>query len=774
MKKQSELRFAASSAVLVGALLGSPLAGAVESEGLEEIVVSARKVSENLQRIPVSITALNAAALKEHSVTTLSDVQYLAPNLLLKESSVEPQALTIAMRGQEQNDIPLTVDPSVGVYIDGLYYPRTLGLKGALVDMDRVEVLRGPQGTLYGRNTTGGALSLYTANPTFDGDSGSLEASAGNYNAWNFVGVGNLDFSDTAALRIVVQRGGHSGYGENAGNQQLESENSLMLRTKLLLKLGSSVEATLFGNYQQNDAGGGLWKLVDLAPASSCPSIGLPGCAFTLQAALQKFGPGILAPGNPNAAAQFGATIAQLRSYIGSNPYRTNTTDLSSSQYYGSTVGADVKATLSDSLALRSITGYEKLNRDNNFDTDGTPFDSINSNLMTKSHYLSQELQLIGTGRTINWLSGLYFGDERGTEGGDNVILPFLLGPLNPTQFAAGVKNTTYAVFSQANWEFVPTWRVTAGLRYSWDDREIISNNTQGVDGCVVPAPGVVASPPGTSLCPRKFEDRFSAPSWLISLDHQFTDEIMGYGKVSHGYRSGGENFRGANTPESFTPFKPEFVTEYEVGAKTESFERTLRLNADVFYDNYTDIQRSISIPTAAGVPTTVIGNAASAKIKGVELETEWHPTGQWTLSVGGGYTDAYYVKFIDPVLGNLTELPFSVPKWTAVGSVRYVQPVAPGDLSLQADYHWQSAVNLVPQDLDPPAYTQAAYGLLNGRINLHVSGIDTDVAIYGRNLADKRYFVGGVSLEAALGYGVLVTGQPRVFGIDVIKHFGK
>jgi iron complex outermembrane receptor protein len=774
MRNQPRLGFARSVAALTGAVLCSALAGAVEIEGLEEIVVSARKVSENVQRIPVSITALNAAALKEHSVNTLSDVQYLAPNLLLKESSVEPQALTIAMRGQEQNDIPLTVDPSVGVYIDGLYYPRTLGLKGALVDMDRVEVLRGPQGTLYGRNTTGGALSLYTANPTFDGDSGSLEASAGNYQAWNFVAVGNLNLSDTAALRVVVQRGGHSGYGEDAADHQLERENSLMVRAKLLLKLGSNAEATLFANYQQNDAGGGLWKLNSLAPASSCPSIGLPGCAFTLQSALQKYGPAILAPGNPNAPAEFGATIAQLQSYIGSNPYRTNTTDRSSSQYYGSTVGVDVKATLSDSFTLRSITGYEKLNRNNAFDTDGTPFDSINSDLVTQSHYLSQELQLIGTGKNLNWLSGLYFGDERGSEGGDNQILPFLLGPLNPTQFAADVKNTTYAAFSQGNWQFVPTWRLTAGVRYSWDDREIVSDNTQGIDGCVVPAPGVVISPPGASLCPRKFANWFSAPSWLASLDHQFTDQIMGYAKASHGYRSGGENFRGANTPESFSPFKPEFVTEYEVGTKSELFGRTLRLNADVFYDDYSDIQRSISIPTAAGVPTTVVGNAASAKIKGVELEAEWHPINQLTLSAGGGYTDAYYVKFVDPVLGDLSSLPFSVPKWTALGSARYVQPVPVGDVSVQADYHWQSTVNLTPQDLNPAAFTQAAYGLLNSRINLHVRGIDTDVAIYGRNLTDKRYFVGGLSVEASIGYGVLVTGQPRVFGIDVIKHFGK
>jgi iron complex outermembrane receptor protein len=771
-----------AATVLVGAVLSvQPLqAMAGEAGGLEEIVVTARKVAENLQQIPVSVTALGAADLKQHSVTTLNDIQAQVPNLLLKEHPVEPQALSIAMRGQEQNDIPLTVDPSVGVYIDGLYYPRTLGLRGALVDLDRIEVLRGPQGTLYGRNTTGGALSLFTANPSTDGYSGSIEASGGNFEAANFVGIGNLPLSDNAAVRLVVQRGGHSGYGEDAAGHSLEKDDSLMTRAKLLLKFGDSVQVILFGNYQQNSVGGGLWKLVSLAPAAAnCPALGLPGCNFTLESAVEKFGPGILAPGNPNAAAQFGATIAQLQSYLGTDPYRTFTTDPSFSKFYGSTVGLDVKVDLGDGLSVRSITGYEKLNRSNGFDTDGTPFHSINSLSTTTEHYLSQELQLVGSGSKINWLGGLYFGAERGAEGGANLILPVLqsLNPAadaNPIVFADTVKNTTYAAFAQGNWEFIPTWRLTVGGRYSWDDREIISDNTQGVFGCVVPAPGVVITPPGASLCPQTFAHWFSAPSWTVSLDHQFTDDLMSYAKVSHGYRSGGENFRGANTPESFAPFNPEYVTEYEVGTKSEFFDRRARINVAVYYDNYKDIQRSISIPTAGGIPTTNVANAAAAKIKGLELESEWRPIEKLTLSVAAGYTDAHYTKFVDPLVGDLSNLPFSVPKWTANATARYVQPVAVGDLSLEADYRWQSELNLTPQNGNPLAYIQDAYGLLNARVGLHLDSIDTDVAAFGKNLTNKEYFVGGESLDASIGYGILVTGQPRLFGVEVTKHFGK
>jgi iron complex outermembrane recepter protein len=752
--------------------LGGSWAHASEPGTLDEIVVTARKVEENLQKVPIAVTALNAAALQAHSIKALSDVQSQVPNLVLKESGVEPQALTLAMRGQEQNDIPLTADPSVGVYIDGLYYPRTLGLKGALVDLDRVEVLRGPQGTLYGRNTTGGALSLYTANPSFT-DSGSFEVGGGNFNAWDFAGIGNLAMSDRAALRVVVQHDAHSGYGEDAAGRGLETQDSWMTRAKLLVRLAPDVQALLFANYQQNSAGGGLWKLNSLAPASSCASIGLPGCALTLEAALEKFGPGILAPGNANAPAQFGATIAQLQSYIGSDPYRTNTTTPSSSKFYGSTVGLDIRAELGADLTARSITGYERLSRNNQFDTDGTPFTGVTSNLMSKDRYVSQELQLLGTRGSFSWLTGLYFGDERGSEGGLNSILPFLLGPEIPIEFAADVKNTTYAAFAQTTWEFVPSWRLTTGARYSWDDRQIISNNTQGSVGCVVPAPGVIITPPGASECPRTFKDSFSAPSWTVSLDHQFTDDALTYAKVSRSYRSGGENFRGANTPESFVPFSPEYVTEYEVGAKTELFERRVRLNGAVYTDNYSNIQRSISVPTAAGVPTTRIANAATAKIRGVELEGEWHVIASLTLTGAAGYTDAYYTKFLDPILGDLSSLPFAFPRWTANAGARYVQHVPNGDVALQVDYRRQSAQDLVPQNLNPAAFRQPAYGLLGARINWHLDRIDTDIAIYGKNLTDKVYAVSGVSLESSVGFGVLVIGQPRVLGAEITKHFG-
>src|ERR1700722_8168299 len=180
------------------------------SSGLEEIVVTARKRSEDAQNVPVSIIAYTGDELKEQSVKNLYDVQDAVPGLLLEQGFDDPQSLTFMLRGRYQNDATLEVDPAVGLYVDGLYVPRTLGMAGALVDIGRLEVLRGPQGTLYGRNTTVGAISIYTNDPTNEFE-GSVDVSGGNYGSWNTVGVVNLPFTDTLAARFVIQDGAHDG-----------------------------------------------------------------------------------------------------------------------------------------------------------------------------------------------------------------------------------------------------------------------------------------------------------------------------------------------------------------------------------------------------------------------------------------------------------------------------------------------------------------------------------------------------------------------------------
>jgi iron complex outermembrane receptor protein len=748
----------------------SVTAGPDRPDQIEEVLVTARKVSEDIQRVPIAVTVLDTKELAQRSINNIIDLQQAVPNLILQTMPNEPQALTLAIRGQKQNDTTLTLDPSVGLYIDGLYHPRTYGLRGALVDLDQVEVLRGPQGTLFGRNTTGGALDIKSKDPT-DQLGGSIDASGGNFGGSNVIAIANVPLGSNTALRVVAQHGRHSGWGEDADGRSLNAERTTYLRAKLKTQFGDNVTASLSGSYSESKNSGGIFKLSGLAPAAR----GLPpGGVSTLEAAAEGGG---LTP------AGIGAALGTLNNIIAAHAfpgapgfYGTSGTFPEKSYFRSVSTHFDVTAHLPADITLRSITGYENLYRATASDLDGTPFGLINGPLNADNErYASQEFQLLGGAPELNWVAGVYAGDESGRELNDAVVL-VILNPTNPTQFKPKVHNGNQAVFGQANWEFAPGWRLTGGIRESHDNRSIDSSNTNAT-GCVVPAPGVkVTGEPrnplnGPSQCPRKFSTSSSAPSWLISLDDQILPSAMVYAKVSRGYRTGGINFRGSNTEESFSPFAPETVTEYEAGVKSQWFDHRVRLNLAAFHDDYKNIQRSVSIATFSGVPSTVVTNATSAKINGMELEAAVRISPEFTVEADAGLTDAYYGKFVD-VTGDRSHESFGIPKWTAGASARYERSTPLGLATARVDFRYQTGVILEPSTPTPDETRQAGYGLLNARLTLGLAK-DLDVAVFGRNLAAIEYNVSSVSVEGALGYNYVLPGEPRTFGAEFIKRFG-
>jgi iron complex outermembrane receptor protein len=724
-----------------------------------EIVVTARKVAENIQDVPIAITAIGGPALERQSVQSVADIQQQVPNLFLQESASEPQALNLSIRGQRQNDILLTVDPSVGIYVDGLYYPRTLGLRNALVDVQRVEVLRGPQGTLYGRNTTGGAMSIYSNDPTGEAG-GSFEASYGNYNAWELVGVANVPLAEDVALRVVAEHREHDGYGENADGKDLANENSTYLRAKLKAQLGDSLTAVVSGTYQRGSNKGPIAKLAGLAPTAP------PGGV-----AVREIASELGLPLTPEGLAQASGILA---SYVGGDPYKSGVTGNTSSFFESWSAGLDLTYELSDTISVRSITGYQHLKRSNYSDADATPFDIIYAQRLTPyDRYFSEELQLLGDMGAVQWVAGAYVGLENGKEYSPSYSLP-MLSATNPSITDGKVRNNTYAAFAQATIELAPKLHLTGGGRYSWDDRRLdVANTITAANLCAVPAPGYTVTVPGdpvTSQCPRRFQKTFSDPSWLVSLDYKFTPGILGYAKVSRGYRTGGFNLRGRNTIEGFSSFDPETVTEYEAGLKLDLVERVLRLNVAAFYDDYKDIQRSASVSTAGG-PQTFVNNAAKGRIQGFEAESVLR-LGDFTLNGSVGLTDAKYKKFLTAT-GDRSHESFGVPKWTAGLSARYVVPTSAGDLAFQLDGSYRSKIELVPETPSLYQVTQDGYILLNGRISFEIEAWNAEVAVFGRNLTKKTYYEIASNLESSIGYNYKVTGDPRTVGISLKKRFG-
>lgn len=765
-------------AVAVLALIAASGAGAQTSSaaapaeeqagGIADIVVTARKISESAQSVPLSIVALGGEALKNANIVNVQDLQSQVPNLILQTHPVDPQSLSLAMRGQKQVDLTLTLDPSVGLYVDGFYNPRSIGLRGALVDMERVEVLRGPQGTLYGRNTTGGALALYTKDPT-DQVEGSVDLTLGSHNAWDIQGVANTPLGENLAIRVVAQHSAHDGYGVDGLGNPLLKEKSSYIRGKVKAGLGERVTVTLSGSWTDSRNSGAIVQMANLRPPSN-GGAAVSDFSTIVRAAAAELG---LTATVPNLRTAYD----QLLTYVGGvngDIYRTGGTFAEASNIKVYTGGLDVVAELNDAITLRSLTGIMQLKRFARTDTDGTPFNLVGGPRTTRDKYYSQELQLLGSSETINWVLGAYYGNERGRDITVSDTVP-AISPTSPTIFDATVRNRSVAVFGQAVWEFMPSWRLTAGARYSWDRRILISSNSNRTNACVVPAPGVtiITAVLTSRQCPRTFVDKFAKPSFLLSLDHEFSDGVLGYAKLARGYRSGGRNFKGSNNIGTFIDFDPEVVTEYEVGLKSYLFDRRLRLNLAAYYDSYDDVQRvaTITLPGTTALSSQTV-NAAKARIQGLEADLLWRVTSAFTLNAAAGMTDAKYKTFID-LTGDRSNEPFDVPKWTANVGGRYAIPTSAGELALQVDYQWQDKLYLDPQAYKVIQFTQPSRGLLGARLSLNIDAWDARVSLFGKNITGKKYYSSGASPYTSLGYSFAVVGEPSQVGIQFSKKFG-
>lgn len=726
---------------------------AVDDARLEEITVTARKREENPQAIPVSITALSGAELVQQSVTTVVDLQTLVPSLTIHPHYSDPQGLVFTMRGRQQSDVTLAVDQSVGTYFDGVYYPRSIGMGGAFLDLSRVELLRGPQGTLYGRNTTGGAINILTNDPTTDTYSGSVDLTAGNYGAWNAAGILNLPITDNLAARFVAQRGAHDGYGHNAVGDPLFAEDNQYFRAKVRWT-SDTVTAVLSGHYESLKDSGGIFKIIGLVPAGGLPEGGL--------AALETAGERGIAV--PQAVTYLKSVVASSHSDFYDNAATTRTSDDAKRWDGALTLTAD----LPGDLQVKSITSIQGLTRDDRFNF-GVGAQLVAVQEIADDKYYSEEFQITGSIPTLKWIGGIYGGYEKGNDDDFQSPLPVLTHN-NYQVRQAGILNTSVAAFAQATWEFLPAWHLTTGARESWDYRRADVSVTDS-SACVVPATGVESTNLGPAQCPRRLQGSFNKPSWLVSLDHQLTDQILVYGKATTGYRSGGVNTSGNTEAESFANFAPETNLEFEAGMKSELFDNRARFNLAVFHDKYSNMQVTSAALAADNNVITAVTNAASATIEGVEVDASVQITPQWRVKGSGAFIDAHYDRFLD-ASGDRSHEPIPAPKWTWNLNNRFVQPTKVGDLAIELDYDWTGATVLAPTAPDLSLATQRAYGLLTARANLTIAAWGVDVAIFGKNITSQKYYSNMLFISSAFGVYGGVAGAPATFGTEIIKKF--
>ncbi|MGQ0621302.1 MAG: TonB-dependent receptor [Panacagrimonas sp.] len=741
---------------------------------LETITVTARKVEEASQDVPLPVTVRSEQDLVEAAVSELSELGTVAPNLYITETTAQTAAPLIQMRGQLTNDVVATVDPSIGFYVDGVYVARPAGANLSFLDVKSVQVLRGPQGTLFGRNTTGGAILLSTRDPEFDARSGSLMLGGGSYGQHRAQAVFNLPLIDKRlALRVAAQRNWDDGFGFDASNDRdIGTDENQSLRVKLLYTPREDLRLALSGEFQEIDQLGLPAKAVFATPTrfADTDGDGIPDTPFA----------GL---GRLSIAAGSGG-MDDYDNYLGGDANRVNY-DPGLVPRNRVTVESTALTTTWERGAAtwKLIAGYRNT-RDNlnRVDFDGTPYTILETTLGGSVQQTSFELQ--GTGRlladdALRWVLGSYWFAE---DGDDFTLSNVLVGlnPANPTRTLGEVENRSRGVYAQGTLKLVESWSVSAGIRHSIDDKDLVSRNSSGSGAffnCEVPVERR-ASPDD---CRGRFDRDFSKTNYLVGSDWRISPEVLLFGSVTTGYRSGGQNLRGISE-NSFVSFEPEEVTQYEIGAKTDWFDRRLRINAAIFAADYRDIQRTVTVVATNARATAVVRNAGRGRVLGGELELDAALPCAIELGASLGVIQADYEVFDDPVVGDRSAESFpNVPELSYSLSAARTWRLPKSRVRASLHWSWND-------DVQSPAASIAAFratsgvdisrfaiqdavGVLAARVQLDLaSGLE--VGVWGRNLTDEARHAGSIAFDDPIGMVTQFRLPGREAGVDVMFRF--
>jgi iron complex outermembrane recepter protein len=718
---------------------------APSSGGVEEVVVFARKkaAGENVQNVPIAISAFNEAALQDAHVEDITEFGRLAPNVQTDTVGTTPGLVNLTIRGVGLNGSIRSVDPAVNIVVDGMTLGYTAGAVVDTFDLQSVEILRGPQGVLFGRNATGGALVLRTAPPS---DTFHLRAK---------VTVGNFDLVEgqtvvegplvggSVLAKVSVSEKHSEGGIENTnggafvpsianpsgapvehGTGNIPKTQELVVKPTFLFKLGDTDRLTLFTQYQ-NYTDGGTAPINFVPPAS----VGGPVALQTVYGFSPPTGNYIANTANPGySRIEAEHAIAQLDNSLGSG-------------------------------ALTSILAYRHVSFDSSIDLLGSPFvltylpDNRESN-----HQVSLESRYnVSLTDRLSLLAGVYaFSDttavleKRVTSGG--VVTP---NDLAYIQAKWKQDDDTAAGFTNLDYKLFQVLTLSAGARYGWEKKKMDISPLHKCSGI------------GFGNCPLAFVEgskHWSDVSPRFAVSYQAAADLLAYASYTKGFRSGNYNARATTPQAALTPADPESVRSTEVGLKSELFDHTLRMNLATYYEDYKNIQEVLTA-NVSGPVTQFLLNAASATVKGVELESTWLPFRGLKLQGSLGYTDARFDRFTAPLPAGVvgTNLQFAhVPKWTygAMGDYTFVVGALPGTFTLHADYSWRSGVFT---DLtNTPALYLKGYGLVDAQLSYKTD--HWRFSLYGKNLQNTVYFENNARSFSYVGF----PGLPRTYGAQL------
>ena len=726
---------------------------------IEEIVVTARKKEENLQEVPISVTAFSGDDLEKRSIPDLQEVSRYAPNLYFSAiGTASPDQSTIFIRGVGNADSSTTTDPGVGIYIDGVYYGRSQGGIMDIVDIESIEVLRGPQGTLFGKNTVGGAINIVSKAPTGD-LSGKIKISLGNLERLDVGGSVDLPIvKNLLNARVsLASKNRDCLFNRRSDNGCYGDENSKSYRAFLRFTPAENFIADVIIDGTERDA--------HMLPSRNIRFNETGGLTGAFNALVAN---GVL-PG------------PQLRNDIyphnSDDPYVTegNLPTDAKTDVFG--IAGRLRWEIGN-VTLHSITAYREIDSFAPETTDSSTADFAEVMSFHTSEQFSQELRVDG-GNLFNdrldYVLGFYYLNEDATT--DEPILLFN-EPLTHATFGFGpFRNATdqtiesIAGFSHFNFDLFEKVRLSGGVRYTHEKKDAVGARHAANVGDTTPIQDVPISSFNNYNFPvSKSWDEFSVK---VSLDYTLNDDVLFYSSASKGFRSGGFNSRADNVALWNTPFNPEIVWTYELGVKSDLLDNRLRLNVTGFYTDYTDRQVTDLITTFNPItgqfqflPT--ISNNGKAEVKGFELEAIGIVNDNFRIELNAGYTD---IEFTDDISKANGDVETYTPKWTVAVAGEYSTAVGElGDLSMRLDYNYRDkvALNIQPTDIT----TQKAFGLLNARATFYSADGNWEVAAYGRNLTDKVYKFFAIDQFGGVGLTRATYSDPREYGITIKRKF--
>lgn len=757
--KRAKLRLLMGCAlpVMIGAAFAVPAHGQdvgaerqFDNSQIEDIVVTARRRDETLQETPIAITAFSPAQMESKAAINIGDLQGAAPNVLITNQNSGAAAANVSIRGLTFADVEKSFEPTVGVVVDGVFIGTSTGQFFDFFDISQIEVLRGPQGTLFGRNTIGGVINIRRTRPTGEWG-GKLEASYGNYDSWAGRAVINAPIIDgiLAAKAFYFHNQSDGYYYNPIRAKRVGQSNNENFGASFLFTPSSNFDALLTLEKQ----------VQDFEPINSSLTNGNE--AFCNQTILDAV---IGAPGLVSAAPA-------------SQCNRNATTDLYT--VYGSPMHSNYSAPAATlemnwdlgEVKLTAITGYRKSKEAQTQDFDSTSLDLYHVNRRQNFRQFSQELRAAGKfSDSFDYVIGAYFYDSKYDLNQETIFATFPA----PTQIVEG-KSQSYAFFGDFNMQLIDRVRLSFGGRWTHDKK----SNYNFVDPDQFPK----ADYSGSKFTPK------------VGLDYRPTDDLMLYASWSRGYRSGGLSGRGQTLISSTTPYGAETVDSYEAGIKSAFFGKRLLVNIAGFYSDYSDLQQNTTIPISGGIGNeTVVTNVGSAKIKGIEAEIIAKPLSGLTLSASLGLLRSKFKDFITqaPVGNVLTTFDYSAndliynPRETLSMTADYSVPLSFGAAKFNVSYrniapydqqislgatHVSGSGTVIVEGNDPRVRSDRQ-GLLDASATLEfdMNGRKARITAYGRNLADDR------GPNAALTVAGLFTfssaREPRTYGLQFGYQF--